>query len=367
MWDPSPLTSRPLINRFHAAIALLVFALTAVPAVAQPKAGDVQPDRIPFGTVHAGATVEGSFQVFEPGNDADIPFAVNAPKFVKVRDKATHAQQFGPGNEVIVGSVEFSLDTSAAGDLSGEFSVTLGEAVAKVPVSATVRPAKKGLTRLLIVETPFNRYSTGHGADFKAWTDLVKDATLDVNYLLVSRGRPVLRALDLSRFDCVLLASAGLADLQLVDIKRVRRFAEGGGRVVVSANYFFRGTIEKANAVLDGYGIQMRDEEAHGGSNNVTLETSAFDPKLVTAGVKSASFFRASPVAVTDEKTGRVLATAIGVGKQGDGFVALAKAGKGEVIALGDSLWWNWITARRAAGTDNARLLRWLVEPPKRK
>ncbi len=353
--------------RFPAAIALLVLTLSAVPAVAQPKAGSAQPDRIPFGTVYAGATVEGSFQVFEPGNDANIPLEVNAPKFVKVRYKATHAQQFGPGNNFIVGYVEFALDTSAAGNLSGDFSVTLGETIAKVPVSATVRPAKKGLIRLLIVETPFSRYSTGHGADYKAWTDLVEDASLDVNYLLVTRGRPVLRAFELGTFDCVLLASTGLVDLQLVDIRRVRRFAEAGGRVVVSANYFFRGTVEKANAVLHGYGIQMRDEEAQGGLNKVTLEKGAFDPKLVTAGVKSVSFVRASPVAVTDEKTGRVLANASGTGKPGDGFVARAKAGKGEVIALGESLWWNWITDKQTEGTDNARLLRWLVEPPKGK
>ncbi len=137
--------------------------------------------------------------------------------------------------------------------------------------------------------------------------------------------------------------------------------------MVVSANYFFRGTVEKANAVLDGYGIRMRDEEAQGFPNEVTLEKIAFDPKLVTAGVKSAYFFRASPVAVTDKTSGRVLANASGVGKPGDGFVVQAKAGKGEVIALGESLWWNWITEKRSARTDNARLLRWLVEPPKAK
>ncbi len=179
--------------RCPVALALLVLALSAVPAVAQPKAGSAQPDRIPFGTVYTGATVEGSFQVYEAGDDADIPLTVNAPKFVKVRYTAKRSQQFGPGNNFIVGSVEFALDTSATSDLSGEFSVTLGAAAAKVPVSATVRPAKKGLTRLLVVETPFSRYSTGHGADFKAWTDLVADASLDVNYLLVTRGRPVLR------------------------------------------------------------------------------------------------------------------------------------------------------------------------------
>jgi len=353
--------------RFPATIAVLVLAFSAVPAVAQPKANDVQPDRIPFGTVYSGAAVEGSFQVFEPGTNASIPLVVEAPRFVRLRHKATQARQYGPGNDFIVGAVEFALDTSVVGDLSGDFHVQLGKAVVKLPVSATVRPAQQGLTRLLIVETPFSRYSTGHSADYKAWTDLVKDASLDVNYLLVTGDRPVLRDLDLSMFDCILLAGTGLVELQVADIKRVREFAEAGGRVVVSADAFYRSTVEKANAVLDGYGAQIRDEEAGGGMSNATLEQSDFEPRLVQAGIKSAHFFRASPVAVTNEKTGRVLAKAGRFGEPGDGFVAQAVAGKGVVIALGESLWWNWITETQAAGTDNARLLRWLVETPKRK
>jgi tetratricopeptide (TPR) repeat protein len=336
--------------------------------LALPKAYNVQPDQLAFGTVYAGSFVEGSFLVFVPGNNADLLPAVTAPKFVKVRHTATHIQHRGPGNDFIAGTVEFVLDTSATGDLAGEISVTLDKAVVKVLVSATVRPAKRGLTRLLIAETPFHRDSVTSGADFKAWTDLVQDSSLDVNYLLVSPGKPVLRDLDLGRFDCVLLTGSGLMELQRADIKQVRKFAESGGRVVVSANAFRRGTVQKANAVLDGYGIQMWDVEATPGDlSHATLKKSDFDPELVKAGVSSAYFFRASPVTVKNDKTGRVLARAVGVGKPGDGFVALAKAGKGEMIALGDSLWWYSILKRRAAGTDTAQLLRWLLEPLKRK
>jgi hypothetical protein len=354
--------------RFPALIALPMLALSTVPAVAQPKANDVQPDRIPFGTVYAGAIVEGSFLVYEAGRNADIPFEVTAPKFITVLHKATEVKLFGPGNVFTSGTVEFALDTSVVGDFSGEIRVTLGNAVAKVPVSATVKPGKKGLPRLLVVETPFLRYSTRHGADFAAWTDLVRDASLDVNYLLVTSGKPVLRDLDLGKFDCVLLAERGLVELQAADTKRVRAYAEAGGRVVVATSRFLVGTVEKANAVLDGYGIQMQDEEAEGSRSDVTLEESDFDPELVKAGVKSAHFLRASPVAVTNDKTGRVLAKAIRVGMPGDGFVAMAEAGKGEVIALGQSLWCMWIGEEKlAAGTDNALLLRRLLEPRKRK
>jgi hypothetical protein len=95
------------------------------------------------------------------------------------------------------------------------------------------------------------------------------------------------------------------------------------------------------------------------------LEENNFDPKLVKLGVKSAHFFRASPVTVTDEKSGKILVNSFGVGVPGDGFVASAKAGKGKVIAIGQSLWWHWISEKQAADTDNALLLRLLLEPSK--
>src|SRR5262249_17279522 len=72
-------------------------------------------------------------------------------------------------------------------------------------------------------------------------------------------------------------------------------------------------------------------------------------------------FFRASPVKLTAGQSGRVLAKAVGVGNPGDGFVAMARAGKGEVIALGESLWCFWITQKEDPSGDNARLLRWLI------
>lgn len=37
------------------------------------------------------------------------------------------------------------------------------------------------------------------------------------------------------------------------------------------------------------------------------------------------------------------------------------------MIALGVSLWYNWITQKQALETDDAKLLRWLVEPKKEK
>ena len=60
---------------------------------------------------------------------------------------------------------------------------------------------------------------------------------------------------------------------------------------------------------------------------------------------------------MTDREKGTVLVR----DAQGDGYAAVARAGTGEVIALGVPLWWKWISPEDAATTDNARLLQNLL------
>jgi hypothetical protein len=347
----------------RAPLAALLLVALAGPATAQPTGGQVQPDRLPLGTVYTGATVEASFMVFEAGTDPDIKMEVKAPKFVKVLKTGTHHQEFGPGNDFVCGTVELAVDTTTPGELTGEITVTLGKTTARVPVSATVKARRPGLTRVLVAGTPFERYTTSDAGVFGGWTGLVDDASLDVSYLLVRMGKPVLRDLDLGKFDCLLLPADGLVYQTPDDVRRARAYAEVGGRVVVTASAFYLRSVDGANAVLAGYGLEMRDEEAGGDAADVTLGKADLDPELVRAGVTSARFFRGSPIAVTDPKAGRVLARASGVGQPGDGFVAVAKAGKGQVVALGESLWWHWVSKEQARGTDNAKLLGWLLAP----
>jgi hypothetical protein len=339
--------------------AILVLLFCAGVAGAQPMSGQAQPDRIAFGNVYTGATVEASFLVFERGDDTKIKFEVTAPKLVRLIDKSIDKQEYGPGNNFVRGGVVFAIDTSAAGELNGDVVVTLGRQTVKVPVRATVKPRRAGLLRMLVAETPFSRYSTGDGRMFDAWTGLVKDAAWDVSYLHTTPGKPVLRELDLSPFDCLLLGQEGLLRLTPADVKRVRTFAEAGGRVVVAANYFFRDTVKLANTVLAGYGVELQDAESRTGPNPVDLGEGDLDPSLVKAGIKTARFFRASPITVG--KSGRVLARAVGVGNPGDAFAAITRAGRGEVVALGQSLWCFWITPEQDPNGGNKGLLRWLL------
>jgi hypothetical protein len=198
---------------FRTSAPVLVVFLFACPTLAQPMPGEPQPDCLHLGVVYVGATVEASFLVREPGNNPDIKPEVIAPNFVKVQNKSTEIRPFGRERKnFLFGSVEIGIDTTTAGEFSGELTVTLGQTTAKVPVSATVKDGRPGLCRILIAETPFEKWSTSDGTMFQAWTELVKDSPFEVNYLLIHRGKPVLRDLELEKFNTVFLCAGALVN-----------------------------------------------------------------------------------------------------------------------------------------------------------
>jgi hypothetical protein len=326
-----------------------------------------QPDRLPLGTVCTGATVEASFMVLATGGDPKkTALTIEAPGFVKVRDKKVIDRKVHDGDNWVngvAGIVVIRIDTAKPGNFTGEVKVKLETTTASVPVSVVIKPARRDAVKLLVVESPFVHFATSNGGDFKAWTDLVAQSKWDVNYLTVAEGKPVFRDLDLSKFGVILLDPDGLIRATPADVKRVRAFVEGGGRLVVTASRFFSGSIAAANRVLDGTGLKMLDVEAAFADKDVTLTGVSFAPEINKGGIRSARFYRASPIAVAADKPARVLVKASKVGGPGDGFIAAAKVGKGEVVALGESLWWSWIHDKQARGTDNARLLQLLLTP----
>jgi hypothetical protein len=337
------------------------------PSVGPAWMGRPGPDRLPLGTVHVGATVEASLVVYEKTDDPKkVPLTVEAPSFVTVVDKSVIDREISDGNDWVKGVggiVTLRIDTRKAGVFEGEVKVKLGSVTARVPVSVVVKPSEPSAVKLLVVESPFTAFSTSDARDFKSWTDLSAEARWDVSYLTVAKGKPVFRDLDLARFDVILLAPDGLLEARAADVTRVRAFVEGGGRLVVAASRFFVGSVEAANKVLEGYGLKMLDEEAPHGQNEAILDRKGLGPEIIQAGIRSARFYRASPVVLTDARRARVLVKAERVGGPEDGFVAAAKAGRGEVVVLGQALWWSWMSADQARGTDNARLLRLLLTP----
>jgi hypothetical protein len=167
--------------------------------------------------------------------------------------------------------------------------------------------------------------------------------------------------LEVAKLDAVLLSPEAVHSLASDDVKRVRTFAEAGGLVLVAANKFFMDSPAKANKVLMPYGLEMRDEEGQPGSDNLTLGKDNLDPQIVKAGIESNHFFRASPVAIKNGTTARALVRAVKVGQPGDAFVATTRAGRGNVVAIGQSLWWDWVGTNRDPSGGNAKLLRWIL------
>ncbi len=335
-----------------AVLASGVISVSLVPERA--AAAQIQPNALRFGSLRVGATVEGSVRIFrETANSSGLAIKVEPPAFVRVEDVKVGSQDYG-GNIRGFCDLSFSIDTERPGDYSGEVRVEIGRERIAIPVSATVRPQMPNLTRVLVLETPFSKFSTSDATDFDSWLDLVRDGHFDVHYLGSQRGMPVLRKVDLTKIDVVFLGMEGLCGLQDSDIKTLKDFLDRGGRTILAANAFFVGTVGKANELLVPYGLRMTDSEPRG-QNEFDLRAADVTDHVLTEGVKKLYFHRPSPVEVTDKQNGKVLVAAPGYPEAG--FVAMARAGQGEVIALGQSLWWNWLARDKSASSDNAVLL----------
>jgi hypothetical protein len=351
-------SNRPLFSA--ALFPVLAGAVLALPLVpGQTAAAEVQPNALRFGSVRVGATVEGSIRIFRQDNDTSkVAVKVEPPAFLRVDYTHVGSQRIGANNRGYC-DIWVSVDTRRAGEYSGELRVELGREQVAIPVGVTVRPQMPHLTRLLVVETPYSRFSTRNADDFATWRDLVEGAHLDVHYLEGRPGAYGLRAIDLAKFDVVLLGMEGLIYLRDSDIGRLELFTERGGRTIVAANRFFRGTVSKANELLVPYGLRMIDTEPTDRPEFALGAAEIADDPL-TQGVKTLYFHRPSPVAVTDSHKGKILVAAPAY--PGEGFVAVARAGEGEVVTVGESLWWSWLSQGKAKGSDNATLLRNLLE-----
>jgi hypothetical protein len=349
------------MSRFTLTLAATLTLIGA--ASAQPAKLEVQPDSLPFGTLYTDAIAEGSVLIFASADDPKPKIKTDGPKFVKVLRTDTHEQEFGNRGKFTCVTVEVAIDTAKAGELKGELEVTINKDVVKVPISATVKARKPGAPRVLVVGSPFERYTTGFGKDYQGWRDVVDAAGLDASYILVHNGKATTRDLDLSKFDCILMSADALVDPTDDDVKRVRAFAEKGGRVVVTANAFFVGSVKGANKVLDGYGVTILDTEAPN-AKEIVLQKENFDAAVTKAGVEKAKFFRASPVSA--EKGAKLLVSSPEFDQPNYGYVAVGKAGKGEVIAMGVSLWWNWVGEQRGKDSDNGKLLGYLLTPSRK-
>jgi hypothetical protein len=332
----------------HARIVLA--SLLPLLAWAPVDAGEVQPNRLDFGVVHVGARVQGSVRVFVDAKDARSSKAmVVRPALVRIDSVDQGTQEYGKGNTRGYCDIAVTIDTEKPGELSGSIVMTLNDQRVEIPVSAKIRPRILHQTRVLVADTPFQKYSTSDGSLFDPWRKLVERGGFDVDYLEVRTGNRVFDGVDLAKFDSILLGELGITRLTPADISALRKYAEEGGRVILTANHFFRGTVEKANQVLINYGMEIKDTES-GQIGEIEVEPPQITICPLTEGIRTLSFHRPSPAIVLDKDRTMVLVSS--PMNANEHFVAIALAGDGQIASMGVSLWWMWV-----GKADNAILL----------
>jgi hypothetical protein len=367
--------------------AVLVFVMLRLFHAAAPLpstiAWIVQPDQYPVGTVLQNSRVEMSLGIFSGLKPAPMPsFVTSLPRSLKpaaewgvgrFRDAAArmymHVRVEPPdfvelertqvAEHVTQGPfavLTFRLKTRGTRDLHGNLVVhltggTIGQTNVSVPLRVKVISSNAPNPRaVLIVETPYDCYSTGNGRDFEPLAGL--NSRLAARNVRVDFCRQLPRS-PLS-YDTILLSGAELSALDQVKERQMRTFVTDGGRLILAANHFFGNTVRNANRLLGPYGMQIIDTEAWKVTNSPVA------PDLLTSVVTNVDFFRPSPITITDRAQGKLLVTT----QDGlSGYVAVSRQrGRGEVIVLTQSLWWSWIQADPAKA-DNVRLFENLLAP----
>jgi hypothetical protein len=352
-----------------------------------PVRWKAQPDSLPLGTVLQGSTVEvtlGCLSDLKPPPPPDwidrLPrFAqmpvvhmlrfrtsgqhrwrvrVEAPAFLSLDRSILH---FHPTHGAFP-TAYLRLVTRQAGEFDGVVTIRLSahdrdDHVLSIPVKATVRP-QPARWKVLITQSPFDRYSTEDGSHFAALADLtarLADQGVQIDFL-----QQIPKSL--KSYDVVLLAGDSLAGLHRRAHPRIEEFVAGGGRLVLAANAFFMGTSSNANLLLAPHGLRMENRDA-----GRQLQTSQIHPDPLTAGISELSFFRPSRIRVTNPGRARILAAM--EGETNSGFLAVSRGTEGgEVALLADSLWWLWIQSEGGrGGIQNSRLLENLLAPRERR
>jgi hypothetical protein len=364
-------------GRTRLAIALVVCAGLGLGTVAlvciglspnslgKTTAWTLQPDQVPLGAVLQGSQVEMTIGVLSRRNPAPMPSIVSqlprplenmilttaealqrqaarlslraqveAPSFITIVQKSI---EFHPAHGPYV-VVSMRLKTTQPGAWRGNLVLHLsgggyGTTNLIVPLSAEVIAAPPSLSSTALVTTsPYQEFSTQDGSYFQGLAS--------ANTTLAQRGVRVdfLHELprQLSLYRTILVADSEMASLTPSKTEQLKEFVAKGGRLILAANAFFVPTVPTANRLLEGYGLQIIDQDAGLAITSLQVISDA-----LTTGITNVDFHRPSLIHVTDPAQGRILVEAT----EGDGgFVAVSRrSSRGEVIVLTQSLWWSWI------------------------
>ena len=332
-----------------------------------PRSGVSHVDRLDFGDLHVDAIAEGHLGLeFKGVVDPGLSLKIEVPGFVTVKDvRLGRRGDDRPGD--LGCFVTLALDTKSPGRRTGNVKARLGDQEASVPIVASVAPGEAGRPKVLVISNGFGSYADR--ADYyRPWFDLVREGRLDVSYMEsrsvpVGTGPPVSGNLsplpeELTRYDVILLADGGVVDLNVSTSLVIAQFANSGKRVIVTASPALGDTVLHANRILDPLGIHMVDSDIESPEPGYPrIETAKLEADALLDGVTKLTTFRPAPIEVRDSDQAKILAYLPG---SRDGFVAVSRQGKGEVVAIGLVGLPAWI-GEHGRGADNARFLRNLL------
>ena len=327
-----------------------LLAVSTGSILAQESGVKLQPATVQLGTLNVGAVCEASFGVWWTDLEKQPNPETALPDGFRGLGERTYPYQ----EDTIVTELRFAVPTDEEGEFRREITVVRGDERGTAEVRWVVERTPPGGSRILVAESPFEMYSTDDSAMFDAWRALVARSRLDVDYRLRRKNESPFGPEHLARVDIVLLGESSLTRLTDGDVARLQGFVCGGGRVVLCADAFFRETVAGANRICEPFGLTMVDRESFG-LGAVTFDQLADHPLVV--GVETVVVRRPVPTRI-EEGRGRAL-----VDSEAGPFVAYARTRSGgEVVTIGESLWWKWL----GEAPGNARLLRnLLVRPPR--
>jgi hypothetical protein len=138
------------------------------------------------------------------------------------------------------------------------------------------------------------------------------------------------------------------------------QLADAGKRVIITACPAMGDSVLYANRVLEPVGLRMVDHDIDTAGSNVPTEAAKLETDALLTGVRKIATFRPGPIHVLDSDKAKILAY---LPSSEDGFVAVSRKDKGEVVALGVYLIASFL-GRDGEGTDNAVLLKNLLTKP---
>ena len=292
------------------------------------------------------------------------------PAWVHVTKVTVASQYFGrrTGNRLYC-DVEFTVEGRRVGEHDTVLRVTSGAQRIDVPlrvqVLATAARGKKAdeQRRVLIVDSPFDYKYTSKFGEFDAWFAVVRENPIDVSYLRHDTDSDVLHGVDILRFHVVMLASDAITQVTDVDISKLRRFLIGGGRLIIAPQVTLRGSVDRTNTIINPLGLTMQNLEPTRGQLVECADDRLAEHPLLE-GIGRVRLTRPSPLKVTDPHCATLLVKADLPDSPEVGWIAAARLGRGEVIVLTQSAWWNWLGDEEHRGADNSKLMRNLLMLP---